>query len=429
MKAASRKRSERELSPGQEVQMKGSRKDVFFGHSMVVVTASAFLLVGCGQGKEKKFQPYVTEVDGMSVGISAEDAKVICETQKCEENQKYYSSFGRKKRSESVATITQPVKEPPTSEGPPTYTPSPQPFEYIDYSKTMVRLPEAWTLTEGDPNIVVAVIDSGISYVHPDLVDNLWVNQAEKNGSPGVDDDGNGYVDDVYGWDFYNNRPNNYDDNGHGTHCAGIIAAKKDNYGTRGAAPKVKVMGLKFLNAEGSGETPDAVNAIRYAVRNGAKIISASWGGGGVSDQLRSAIAEAVSQGVHFVAAAGNESTNNDLFPTYPSSYPGVVSVGSSDGFDQLSGFSNYGTSSVKVVAPGSGIYSTYPVDRFRTMNGTSMATPQVAGILALGIAYAPTSTLQAREQALCQSGGNRLRQFSTCGRIDAKAFLDRLAL
>jgi|GEM_PF-1537235 len=398
------------------------------GFNTIIHVGLISILVGCGSRVEKKFQPYVTEIDGMSVGISEADAAILCKTQACEENQIYTASFGRKKRNESqTVSSPQPVREPPLSEGPPGFTPSFQPPEFLDYSKIALRLGEAWQITEGSSQIVVAVIDSGISYVHPDLVDNLWVNTREKNGLPGVDDDSNGYVDDVYGWDFHNNRPNNYDDNGHGTHCAGIVAAKKDEFGTRGTAPKVRVMGLKFLNAQGSGDTPDAVNAVRYAVRNGAHVISASWGGGGVSSALRNAIADAIASGVHFVAAAGNETTNNDLIASYPANYSGVISVGSSDSSNQLSSFSNYGASTVKVIAPGTNIYSTYPVDRYRTLSGTSMAAPAVAGVLALGISAYPSSSLQARESALCSSGGNRLRSFSACGRIDARSFLEIL--
>ena len=253
-------------------------------------------------------------------------------------------------------------------------------------SELILRVPDAWNLSVGSEDVVVAVVDTGVDYTHPDLRSNIWRNTREANGRAGVDDDGNGYVDDVYGWDFANSRPNAFDDNKHGTHCAGIIGAEKNGIGTIGINQKVRIMPLKFLAGNGSGDTRAAIQAIDYAVANGARVISNSWGGGGYSSLLNDAIQRAIARGVYVVAAAGNESNDNDARPTYPAGYPGVISVASSDQSDGLSYFSNFGSRSVFIAAPGSSIYSTVPGGSYEQLSGTSMATPQVSGAIALAL-------------------------------------------
>ena len=258
-----------------------------------------------------------------------------------------------------------------------------------------IDAPEAWDLTTGT-NVVVGIIDTGIDWNHPDLAGNIWTNAAEVSGVSGVDDDANGYVDDLRGWDFVNNDNNPFDDNGHGTHVSGTVAGTGNNVlGVVGVCWRARLMGLKFLSAGGSGYDSDAIRAIRYATRNGARVTNNSWGGGGSSQAEYDAIAEADAAGVLFVAAAGNSGTNNDSSPHYPSSFtnPNLIAVASTDRYDLKSSFSNYGATSVDLGAPGSAIYSTYPGSRYASLSGTSMATPHVTGACALLWSYAPTRT------------------------------------
>jgi len=245
---------------------------------------------------------------------------------------------------------------------------------------------EAWSVTTGSSNIIVAVIDTGIDYTHPDLAANIWVNSGEIAGN-GIDDDGNGYVDDIHGYDFYNEDGDPMDDHGHGTHVSGTIGAVGNNgIGVAGVVQNVQMMALKFLSANGSGWTSDAVRALDYAVANGAVISNNSWGGGGNSSTLNAAIDRAQAAGHIFIAAAGNAGSNNDLTPSYPASYTqtNVISVAATDQNDQLAWFSNFGATSADVAAPGVSIYSTMPGNSYGYMSGTSMATPHVSGLAAL---------------------------------------------
>ncbi len=260
-----------------------------------------------------------------------------------------------------------------------------------------IDAPEAWDVRTTALNITVAVIDTGIRYTHQDLAANAWTNPGETAGDR-IDNDGNGYVDDVRGIDAYNRDGDPMDDEGHGTHCAGTIGATGNNgIGLTGVAWGVRLMALKFLSSTGSGSDSDAVICIDYARLKGAKILSCSWGGGGAGASLQAAIERARTAGILMVAAAGNESNNNDLYPSYPASYPhdNIVSVASTTSTDGLSSFSNYGATSVDLGAPGSGIYSTISTSdtAYATYSGTSMATPHVAGALALVAAQYPTET------------------------------------
>ena len=223
-----------------------------------------------------------------------------------------------------------------------------------------IDAPEAWDSTTGSSDVVVAVVDTGIDYTHPDLAANMWTNPGEISGD-GIDNDGNGYVDDIYGIDTVNGDSDPIDDHSHGTHCAGTIGANGDNgVGVVGVNWNVKLMALKFLDADGYGDTDDAITAIEYANENGADILSNSWGGGGFSQALSDTIS-----GVDklFVFAAGNDSVNTDVGPHYPSSYdaPNIVSVGASNRDDEVAWFSNYGATSVDVFAPGEDVLSTVP--------------------------------------------------------------------
>lgn len=222
---------------------------------------------------------------------------------------------------------------------------------------------EAWLKGQGDSNVVVAVIDTGVDVKHPDLQNNIWVNKAEANGTIGVDDDNNGYVDDIHGWDFYNNDNTVFDSidgDEHGTHVAGTIAATANNgIGVVGVAPNVKIMSLKFLGPQG-GYTSDAILAVEYAKTMGIKITNNSWGGGGFDQALYDAIANS---GALFVAAAGNEGIDVEGEPHYPSSYDcdNILSVAAIENTGEMASFSNYGAVSVDVAAPGAKIQSSIP--------------------------------------------------------------------
>lgn len=251
---------------------------------------------------------------------------------------------------------------------------------------------EAWGIETGSQDVVVAVIDTGIDYNHIDLVDNMWTNEDEIPGN-GIDDDNNGYIDDYYGYDFAYNDSNPWDGHAHGTHCAGTIGAVGNNQiGVVGVNHSVRMMAIKFLSDSGSGSTSNAIDAVMYGVDNGADILSNSWGGRAYSQALHDAIVYANQQGVLFVAAAGNDSSNNDVYPQYPANYdvPNVLSVAATDHNDALAGFSNYGVTTVDVAAPGVSILSTVPGNSYDSFNGTSMATPHVAGVAALLLARNP---------------------------------------
>ncbi|MAV33833.1 MAG: hypothetical protein CMJ59_00105 [Planctomycetaceae bacterium] len=246
---------------------------------------------------------------------------------------------------------------------------------------------EAWDVETDASSIIVAVIDTGVDYTHQDLAANIWVNATEAGGDAGVDDDGNGYTDDIYGYDFYNEDGDPFDDNGHGTHVSGTIGAVGDNdIGITGVTWHVQLMGLKFLSGSGSGYTSDAVRAVDYAREMGANVINASFGGGGYSTAMYDAIEAFGDAGGIFVAAAGNAGNDNDSDPSYPASYdlPNIIAVAASDNDDELASWSNYGTASVDIAAPGVSILSTLPDDDYGTASGTSMATPHVVGAAAL---------------------------------------------
>ena len=257
-----------------------------------------------------------------------------------------------------------------------------------------IDAPEAWDITTGT-DILIGVIDTGVDYTHPDLVANMWVNPGEIAGN-GVDDDGNGYVDDVYGYDFVNDDGDPFDDHFHGTHVAGTIAADGNNgIGIAGVSWSAKIMAIKFLNSNGSGSTFDAIQSIEYATLMGAQITNNSWGGGGFSQALSDAIEAAGDAGSLFVAAAGNDAQNLEISPSYPASYnlDNIISVASTDHNDQLSSFSNFGPVSVDLAAPGSSIFSTMPGGGYGTFSGTSMATPHVTGVASLILAANPDLT------------------------------------
>jgi subtilisin family serine protease len=266
-------------------------------------------------------------------------------------------------------------------------------------SYSPVKVTESWGVATASTLItpVVAIVDTGVDYNHTLFTSTgaIWANPGEtgtdskgKNkASNGVDDDGNGYIDDVRGWNFVNFSNAPMDDDEHGTHVAGIVlGVTQDILGTPLAAAKIRIMPLKFLGAGGSGSTSDAIAAIYYAVRNGANVINNSWGGSAYSQALHEALAFAYSNRVTVVAAAGNYASNNDTTAIYPSNYPvpSLIAVSASTDSDNSASFSNFGRNTVHVAAPGVGIMSSVPGSLFKYMSGTSMAAPFVSGMAAM---------------------------------------------
>ncbi|MFZ4715744.1 MAG: S8 family serine peptidase [Bacteriovoracaceae bacterium] len=254
---------------------------------------------------------------------------------------------------------------------------------------------KAWDVTMGSKAVKIAVIDTGIDYNHPDLKNNIAINEAEKNGAAGVDDDKNGYVDDIYGYDFANNDADPMDGHSHGTHCSGTIAGEHNSIGVSGVMAEASLVPIKFLADNGSGSTEAAIQAIDYATKRGVDVMSNSWGGGGFSKALEDAIKRANEAGIVFIAAAGNDSANNDTTPHYPSSYnlPNVISVAAFKSDDTLASFSCFGKRSVHIAAPGNNILSTIHNSGYAVYSGTSMATPHVSGVVGLLLSHEPNLT------------------------------------
>ncbi|MHC4388137.1 MAG: S8 family serine peptidase [Planctomycetota bacterium] len=271
-----------------------------------------------------------------------------------------------------------------------------------------IDAPEAWDITTGSNEIIVAVLDTGVDYTHSDLASNMWVNKDELNGDPGVDDDNNGYVDDIYGYDFVHNDGDPMDDHYHGTHVAGTIGAVGNNSeGVTGVCWNVKIMALKFLDETGGGWTDDAIACLEYAVLMGANVTNNSYGGSGYDAAFRETINTAGDAGQIFVAAAGNDDgQNNDSTPHYPSSYDcqSIIAVLSTDEDDNISSFSNYGPTTVDLGAPGSDILSCNLGGGYRYAGGTSMATPHVAGACALIWSMNPTLTNSEVKNTILQT-------------------------
>lgn len=297
---------------------------------------------------------------------------------------------------------------------------------------------EVWGQNTGSSSVYIGIIDEGYMYTHPDLQDNAGTNPGEVAGN-GIDDDGNGYVDDVYGWDFDGRDNSVFDgvDDDHGTHVAGTIGARGNNgIGVAGVVWTVKLMNAKFLGKRG-GTTANAVKAVDYftdlKIRHSINVVatSNSWGGGGFSQALKDAIERANAADILFIAAAGNSSVDNDAAPHYPSSYSNanIISVASIDKTGALSGFSNWGSSSVDIGAPGSGIYSTVPrrsqgqvIAGYASYSGTSMATPHVSGAAALYVSLNPgasASTIKTAIMDAAEATGSLSGKCVTGGRLD----------
>ncbi|MBF0196909.1 MAG: S8 family serine peptidase [Planctomycetes bacterium] len=287
----------------------------------------------------------------------------------------------------------------------------------------------AWEVTTGSKNIIVGVVDSGIAHNHPDLRRNMWVNQGEIPDN-NIDDDDNGYIDDIHGYDFCNDDGDPMDDKGHGTHCAGTIGAVGNNSkGVVGVCWKVSLMGLKFLGSNGYGSTSDAIGCINYAKDMGANITSNSWGSRGYSSILKSTIAKAGNKGILCIAAAGNNGTNNDSDPFYPCGYnlDCIISVAASDYNDNLASFSNFGEQQVDVAAPGVRILSTVLNGKYQYYSGTSMAAPHVAGLMALFQSHYPEMSMNRCKLHLMRSVDQMSSYAGKCvsgGRINARRMM-----
>jgi subtilisin family serine protease len=314
---------------------------------------------------------------------------------------------------------------------------------YSQFSNSVVNstaVTSAWSystsLSTNSGKVIVAVVDSGLDRTHPVFKayksdgsggsGALWVNTAEANGTPGYDDDGNGFVDDINGWNFVSNSPNVNDDNNHGTHVSGIVVGAGLNIFQRPLPEsKILIMPVKSLGADGTGTTATAIKAIDYAVNNGAQVINNSWGGSNFSKALLDSLTAAYNNGILIVNAAGNYNSNNDSLPMYPANYdlPSVISVASVSSSDTRSSFSNYGKSTVHVASPGESILSTVPGGGYNYMSGTSMASPFVAGVAALALREEPQLTGYQIKQKLFSNVdviAGLANYVSTSGRIDS---------
>ncbi|MBJ6749134.1 S8 family serine peptidase [Geomonas anaerohicana] len=310
-----------------------------------------------------------------------------------------------------------------------------------------IKAPAAWDITTGSADVVVATIDTGIDYTHPDLAGNVWVNKLEIPGN-GIDDDGNGFIDDVYGIDASSGTGNPFDDNGHGTHVAGTIGAVGNNgTGVVGVNWNVKIMACKFLNAAGEGYSADAITCLQYIKQmkeRGVPVVASnnSWGGGSYSQALLDAIDNEA--GTLFIASAGNDAQDTDRAPSYPAAYPSanIISVAATDSMDELAYFSNYGKKSVDLAAPGFKILSTIPAINkwgiaggYGTLSGTSMAAPHVTGVAALLKAADPSRDANVLRNLILTGGdpipaaegktltGKRLNAYGSLTCSDQKLF------
>jgi subtilisin family serine protease len=304
-----------------------------------------------------------------------------------------------------------------------------------------IRATQAWDVTTGSRSVVVGIVDSGIDITHPDLAANIWTNPGEIPGN-GVDDDANGYIDDVHGWNFVDNTNLVDDGFGHGTHVAGTVGAVGNNgIGVAGVSWQVSLMALKFQDSRGIGSSSSVLAALNYATMmrrdHGINIVATnnSWQTlGGLSSLVQTAIQAEGDAGIVFVAAAGNNGSDNDAVPRYPAGYrlPNVITVAATDGGNGLAGLSNYGATTVDLGAPGIMIQSTFPLGTYGILSGTSMAAPQVTGVVALLAAAKPGITVAEIRAAILGTTTPVAALFGktvTGGRLDARAALDALNL
>lgn len=259
-----------------------------------------------------------------------------------------------------------------------------------------INTSEAWKITKGSKKVIIAVIDTGVDWKHPELKANMWQNIAEKNGRAGVDDDGNGFVDDIYGYDFISMDSDPKDLHGHGTHVAGIIGASHNSGKVAGVMANVSIMAVRMLNKKGRGNLEKSLMALGYAIENGAHILSNSWGSSKYSKIMEELFKEAAKKEIIVVAAAGNSRfNNNDTDPIYPASYPvsNIISVSAFNAQERHSSYSSFGKKSVHIAAPGTNVISTFIKKRrsrdiYKVASGTSMSAPFVSGIIGLFLSH-----------------------------------------
>jgi subtilisin family serine protease len=359
------------------------------------------------------------------------DVKKLSEIELIEPNYLYYASFGSKP-SPTPAPTPAPTP-PPVATDPEEKLPSVIPHDPMFASLWGMRnmgqndsagkkgvvgadidANNAWAITTGSRSVIVAVVDSGVDYNHPDLKANMWSLPGQPN---------------VHGYNAIKNSLDPMDDNEHGTHCAGTIGAVGDNdVGVVGVNWKVSIMAIKFLDSSGSGALSDAIKGIDWAIAHGAQVMNNSWGGGPFSQSLMDAINRARSAGILFVAAAGNTTGghDNDVSPSYPASYKldNIIAVAALNNRDQLSSFSHYGAKTVHIGAPGENILSTIPDGKYDSFSGTSMASPHVAGAAALLLSKEPSlSYLQLKSRLL----GNADKISALSGRVSSGGRLNIL--
>ncbi|MFZ5988353.1 MAG: S8 family serine peptidase, partial [Bacillota bacterium] len=287
----------------------------------------------------------------------------------------------------------------------------------------------AWDKTKGSEDVVVGILDTGIDIYHEDLKENIYINNGEIPGN-GIDDDANGYIDDINGWDFSANDNTVFDsanDDMHGTHVAGIIAAKENGTGVLGTSPNVKVLPLKFINGN-FGYTSDVIEAIEYSKKMGIQIINCSWGGTGENTALKEAMAES---GILYVCAAGNLGVDSSSSPVYPANFdiPNIISVAAIDNKGYIAPFSSYG-SSIDIAAPGVNILSTLPGNGYGMLSGTSMAAPFVTGTAALLKSFSPEISVREIINRINNNAAKTYkleRKVSSGGRVDALAVIDNI--
>jgi subtilisin family serine protease len=270
-----------------------------------------------------------------------------------------------------------------------------------------IDAPEAWLKTTGSNDVVVAVIDTGVDYNHPDLKDNIWTNPGEIPGD-GIDNDGNGVIDDIHGYNAFADNGDPMDGHSHGTHCSGTIAGQGNNgQGVAGVAWDAKIMGVKIFADNGSTTSDAILRGILYAAKNGARITSNSWGGGGANQAIKEAFEKSTA---FHVMAAGNDGRDVDRRENYPSGYEmsNSISVAATDRNDKLASFSNYGVKEVDLGAPGVQTYSTIPNGRYGFKSGTSMATPHVSGAAVMMVAHNPGITNEELKAGL-MNGGDKI--------------------
>jgi subtilisin family serine protease len=284
------------------------------------------------------------------------------------------------------------------------------PKQWAHHHEMGIDLPKAWELTKGSRDIVIAVIDSGVDYLHEDLADNIWVNEKEKNGLAGVDDDGNGYIDDIHGYDFKDQDPDPMDAVIHGTHCAGIIGAVHNELGVAGVMKKVSIMPLKYFDQRTGAGPIAAAAAVDYAVKMGADIISASWGTSKYSEVFKQAIKRAGEAGIPYVVATPNSKRNIDYYKDYPTRFglENVITVTSHNKNGKFSSFSSRGVKTVDISAPGTGIFSTIKNGKYAPLSGTSMAAPLVSGSIGLLFSLKGKIPMKELKKRLCLAADSR---------------------